>query len=344
MTNDLFIKVNAADDGARPLPPDTATWTSPSIWLTNQRGDGIPSAVVGQVNVVNVQVDSISPDPKTNVKVQVWVCDYTAGGVGPDSVLISGSAGGSTGKIGTTMTAVAAGAPGIARVEWTPDTADLINTGDPNSGHVCAGANVFVQGAAPEGSLKSSGFVDVVNNQHHAQRNLTVIRIGGLVNFTMGVVNPGLELARFHLQAAPVDPELVMGPLERETLLTAHFVDLLGAEEPVRVPLECMTEPLERTRLAGGGELILLGMPEPVPLRPATAPLDAQLVTAEGSDQHLTVEVEPGDRLPVTLRARLGDGDVGDVHGVELTQIDDNGNILGGARVLLVNTPNWVCP
>lgn len=340
MADELYIKVDANDDGTRPLPAGTVTWTSPSIWLTDAQGTGIPSARVNQQCWINVQVDTTTEEFKENAKVQVWVCDYTLGGVGPASVLKSGSAGTSAGRTGTV--ALVTGAKRVARVRWTPVDADLINTADPNSGHVCAGANVYVAGNAPEGAVMSAGFVDVLKNQHHAQRNLSVVKTAARMFFPTFITNPDPEPREFVLETAWLGPELGMGPVAQETLLTADFVELADAEELERPPLELMAEPWERTRLAAGGTLVLAGVPDRIELRPAQDPLEVAIITSRETGPRVRVEVPPGGRVPVTLAATIQGGDVGDVHAVELTQLDQDGNPSAGARVLVVNAPEWL--
>jgi hypothetical protein len=54
------------------------------------------------------------------------------------------------------------------------------------------------------------------------------------------------------------------------------------------------------------------------------------------------VEVPPGGQVPVTLVATIQGGDIGDVHAVELTQFDQDGSPAAGARVLVVNVPDWL--
>jgi hypothetical protein len=299
-------------------------------------------------------VDSKSTTAKVGVKVQVWVCDFTLGGVGPAAVLTSGSAGGASGRTGTVPTGVSSNAPGIAQVHWTPQDADLLNSPEANKGHLCVGANVYVEGTPPEGTIKTSGLLDVCNDQHHAWRNITVVKTIGLrvVEFSFRVVNPSEEVEEFALAVAELDRELAMGQLEQEQLLTAGFVDLRGGKGPNGdgdgegdggVRPGCLDEPLERKRLREGGELVLTGLEEPVPLRPAKEPArEVDVLAEDDRGRELKLPITPGDRVPVTLRAALGESEAGEVHTFDITQTAGDGRIIGGARVIAVAVPEFL--
>jgi hypothetical protein len=358
MAGDLYIKYQNGDDGTRPINPCTNFWASPSVWLSDSNGNGINEAKVGSDNIINVQVDSKSATAKSGVKVQVWVCDFTLGGVGPAAALISGSSGGPAGRTGSVSTGVSSNAPGIAQVHWTPiddpahGISDLINSPEPNKGHVCVGANVYVEGTAPEGTIKTSGLLDVCNDQHHAWKNITVVKTIGLrlVEFSFRVVNPSQEVEEFALAVAELDRELAMGQLEQEQLLTAGFVDLRGGKDPNGdgdgdgdIRPECLDEPLERKRLREGGELVLTGLEEPIPLRPAKDPARAvDVVAEEDRGRELKLPITPGDRVPVTLRAALGESEAGEVHTFDITQTAGDGRVIGGARVIAVAVPEFL--
>jgi hypothetical protein len=346
---DLYIKYQTGDDGTRPINPCTNFWASPSVWITDSSGNGLNEARVGQDNIINVQVDSKSATAKSGVKVQVWVCDFTLGGVGPAAVLVSGSAGGPSGRTGTVPTGVSSNAPGIAQVHWTPAEADLLNSPEPNKGHLCIGANAYFEGMPPEGVIRSSGLLDVCNDQHHGWKNITVIKTINLVEatFSFRVANPAVEVEEFLLTVEELDRELAMGQLEQEQLLTVGFVDLRGGKdgdggEGEEIPPGCLDEPLERKRLRDGGQLVLTGMEEPVPLRPAAYPArKIDIVGEEGGGGELKLQIVPGDRVPVTLQTTFEKAETGEVHTFDITQRDGKGRIIGGGRVIAVVVPDW---
>jgi hypothetical protein len=363
MPNVLYIKYQPGDNGTRPINPCTNFWNSPSVWLTDANGNGLNNqAVVGQDNVINVQVDSLSKDSLTGVKVQVWVDDFTLGGVGPDAVVIGGTFTAS-GVTSTVPTAVSSNAAGLAQIHWTPNDAYLINSPDPNQGHVCIGANTYVEGATPEGAIKTSGLLDVCGDQHHAWKNIAVIKTSrikkvDLAEFALRVVNVVPERAEFLVGVTELDRELAMGPLEKEQLLTAPFVDLVREPRPDQpgddgdngddggddgnIRPGCLDEPLERKRLRRGGQLVLTGVDKPIPLRPAPKPAaEFGVIGQGGGAKEVKLVIEPGDRIPLTLQANLA-GEPGDVHAFDITQTAGDGRIVGGARIVAVNVPGFL--
>ncbi|NRQ31928.1 hypothetical protein HII36_08755 [Nonomuraea sp. NN258] len=341
MANDLFVKYALSDTGKRPVPQGIHFWVTPSIWLTG--GIDLSTAKVGVRNTINVRVDSMSVEPKANVTVQVWVCDYTVGGIGPAAVLTSGSAGGNMGNA-VTLNGVSAGAPGTAQIAWTPVPADLINSNDPNSGHVCIAANVYVELGDVEGKPESFGFLDPAGNQHHAQRNIGLLRVPGggeEGSLTLRALNPGEEEQVFTLMVRELPPEEAFGPLEREQLLSSEVVRLMRDGHEIRPDGEPPDEPIERRMLREGGELALSGEfgREPIPLRPADGPVrHLDLISPGGSGPQHRIVIGPGERVPVTLLTAT-DGRPGEVRAFDVNQLDRRGGFLGGNRVLTVVVP-----
>jgi len=321
-------------------------YLSPSIWLTDQAGNGRLEATVGEVNLLHVQVDSLSPAPRLGVQVQAWVCDYTGGFIGPDAALPSSTTSTGAGLEIGVPTPVTNAAPGFAVLSWTPDEHDLINHADPSRGHVCVAANVHVTFPLPvEGSRLTAGRLDVPNDRHHAWKNITVVKTQGVriaVPFRVG--NPGPEPAEFVLQAFQLDRETAMGPFEQEHLLMDRCVDLVdGGPPPDPVPAACQKEPLERTRLAEGGRLVLRGLPETVLLRPARRRARVLLATADSADDKVPVAIRPGQQVPVALTVE-GEQEIGGVHTIDVQQLDArNGLVVGGGRVVVVQAPEWFC-
>jgi hypothetical protein len=360
MADALYIKYQPGDNGTRPINPCTNFWNSPSIWLTDANGNGLNNqAAVGQDNVINVQVDSLANVALTAVKVQVWVDDFTLGGVGPDAVVVNGTITPS-GLTSTVPTAVSSNAAGIAQIHWTPNDAYLINSPLPNQGHVCVGANTYVEGASPEGAIKTSGLLDVCGNQHHGWKNIAVIKTtmlqkAQLARFALRVVNVGPERGEFRVGVTELGPELAMGPLEKEQLLTAPFVDLVrtprtaedenGSDDEndsQNIRPGCLDEPLERKRLRQGGQLVLTGLEKPIQLRPAaTSATELAVIGQAGRGKEVKLIIEPGDRVPLTFQATIA-GEPGEVHAFDITQTAGDGRILGGARIIAVTVPRWL--
>ncbi|MFE5720445.1 hypothetical protein [Streptomyces erythrochromogenes] len=342
---DLYIKYTTGDDGSQEIPAGAVFWASPSIWLTDTSGASIPQAKVGVDNWVHVQVDSMNSEVRDNVKVQAWVCDYTPGFIGPDSA--RPSSGGANGRTGSISTGVSKTAPGVAKVVWRPLDTDLINGPNIDTGHLCVGANVFVETLpAPEGARLSSGKLDVISNRHHGWLNITVVRNSPrIAPLAFRLTNPGTEPERFVLRAWELDGESAMGQVEQEHLLMAGFVDLTDCgPEPPLVPAACQREPHERTRLAKGGRLVLRGLPEPVPLRPAESEARFEIRTAAEGCDPTTVEVDirPGQHVPALFVVN-SEGEPGEVHTFDIVQETQDGVVIGGARVITVDVPEWHC-
>ncbi|MEV8630893.1 hypothetical protein AB0395_04480 [Streptosporangium sp. NPDC051023] len=343
----LYVKYAAGDDGTDVIPSGAAFWASPSIWITDTAGNSIPNAQVGVDNWVHVQVDSTSTDSYTGVKVQTWVCDYTAGFIGPDAA--RPSSGGANGRTATVGTAVTKSSPGTMHVVWRPTTADLINGPNPNEGHLCVGANVYVETLpGPEGARLSSGRLDVINNRHHGWKNITVVaKTPRLAPLAFRLTNLGPEPENFQVRAWELDQGEGIGSLQQEHLLTQHFVDLVDGEpRPDPVPALCQTEPPERRWLAQGGRLVLRGVPERTELRPAQHRAEFTIRTAdqgcEEPGEHARLQIRPGELAPVIFV--LGcDGEPGEVHTIDITQQTADGVVLGGARLIAVHVPEWHC-
>lgn len=360
----LYVKYKDTDDGTQVIPEGVPFWTSPSVWLTGPGGESKANgpddttAYAGE-NWVHVQVDSTSTTDYEGIGVQVWVCDYTMGFIGPDSARPSVK--GATGKLGSIHTAVHKGTPGTMHVSWTPDADDLINSPNPGQGHECVAVNVYYENLpAPEGARMSTGRLDVINNRHHAQCNLTILdKSRPAQMIAMRLTSAGVEAEDFEVRAWELDREGGIGALEQEKLLARCSVDLVGGEpKPPLVPPGCQTEPLERTWLRGGGQLVLTGLPEPAEIRVAGHDAEFTVLTdrsceggeEEGAEQQSRgsgggrggagLTVNPGELAPVLLRLDC-DGDAGEVHTIDVVQRSDDGVVLGGARLVVLHVPEW---
>lgn len=313
MPDDLFIKYKTGDTGARPTTAGEPVHLSPSITLSG--GINATTAKIGVVNTINVQVDSKQTDPgqgKINVKVQVWVCDFNLG-VGPAAALLSNSSNGASGFTDTVDTTVYAGAPGLAQVNWTPVPADLINKYDPNTGHVCIGANVYVEGTAPEGAIKSFGTLDPFGNQHHAQKNIAVVQVaaGGMKALPFRVINDQRDPMDYQVEVAELDPRQVFDPVQLEALATYQFVEV-KVGPTITIPGGSTLETLEpgtqwELGRLGVGRLGLVVSPETevetaqTRLVQAAEPFERQLLRA-GAELYLSPAALQYDE-PVPLRA-----------------------------------------
>lgn len=310
----LYVKYKAdspgsVDDGTAPVPPTAAPWATPDIWLTDALGNtqttatGDPAAYVGANNYVHVTVNSTVDADYDGVQAQAWVCDYT-GGIGPATSRPSSFY--AAGLKTTVPDPVSKSTPRVAKFTWKAQAGDDTT----NGGHLCVGVNLyFEQAPGPDGAQVTSGLLDVFNNRHHAQRNITVLPASQhLKSLVLRLANGGAEPADFEARAWELDREDGIGAVEQELLLAQCFVDLAdGDPRPPRVPADCQTEPLERAWLRGGGRLVLTGLPEPAEIRPAGH--DARFTVR--TNRHCEGGEGRGDGGVHLRGARDGDGDGG---------------------------------
>jgi hypothetical protein len=338
----LFIKYRQDDTGIRPIKPCADFWVSPSLWLTG--GLDATTAKVGVVNTIHAVVDNMTDAPqKTGVRVQVWVCNFTIG-VGPAAVTPS-SPGGASGSI-RTIGAVDAGAGGEVTVDWTPTEDDLINSSDPNSGHVCLGANSFtLTDAAPEGAqwTAQSGFLDICGNQHHAQKNIAVRKVvpGIKTVFHLKLANPELETRRFVVRVREVVQHEQLGLGEREHLLSGALVEPIGLrpEELEQIKAETHGEPFERAWLRAGARLKLANVEREV--QPAARPVaELELVTDDGHGTDLEITMAGRTLKPVAVEVVVAkDTPFGTVNVIDVTQSNRADQLVGGTRLMTVSVP-----
>jgi hypothetical protein len=345
MPDSLFIKYKPTDTGARPIPScgsGEIPWLSTAI-------DIVPGpAQVGVACQIRVRVDSKTVSfPGGAVKVQVWVCDYT-GGVGPstatappyDPVSGDASSGGPTIVAGTVTPGAPPGAQTVA-VPWTPKATELRNPRPDGSFHMCVAANVFsddpvagIDGA----SLGVGQFLNLCGNQHHAQKNLSILPAaapggGGMFPFMLGI--GAEEDAIFELEAREV---------RRERFELAELKDL-AALVFVELPEGFDLATLEKLH-ASGEEVELLLAGERARVHEARGPAGPFELEAPGQKGHrVKVEVPAGRPQTVRLRVRLGKEDEpGAVHAFDIVQRfasgKHEGRLAGGARALLVFAPN----
>jgi hypothetical protein len=340
----LFIKYQPGDTGVRPINPCTGYWASPSLWLTG--GIDAGTAKVGVVNTIHAVVDNMaSGQQKTGVKVQVWVCNFTIG-VGPGAVTPSspGGASGSTRTIGT----IAAGASGEQTIDWTPTEDDLINSNDPNSGHVCLGANCYTQtDAAPEGAqwTPMSGFLNICGDQHHAQKNIQVRLVvpGIMVTFFFLTANAALETDVFNVATRELVELEHLGLPEREHLLGGQMVQPAGLEpdELERIRTETRGQPVERAWLRAGARMKLANLDRDVFLHPTKLPAqELRLVSDELRGTDLDLELDGFTRRPTALEVVVPrNTPFGAVNVFDVVQTNRRGRLVGGARLMTIAVP-----
>ena len=368
----LLIRDSGADTGARPFAngDNEPYWNSPSINLfingANQNG----LAKVGAQNAVVVTVTNISQAPLSDVSVEVWVCDFTMG-VSPSTSLNSSNPGGAP------MTGFFAGplAPAashdITAGPWTPVAADATL----NGGHVCIAANCFADNDG--GPLASEGNAfKFLCDSHHGQRNIHVAAVAPQMhkfNFRMRVSNPNPRLTKVthvqiqHLQGlrAVADglrsqlltmPGVVFGTVKPGVNVTGQRGQLIK-REMIQVAathlatasvtghdmLHLTPEALKTVGLATSRNQFFLQTDEHsyVPLAfsnvlPKSFAIQAPRIRA---GQLLDFNLREGQSAVMDVDVVLAAGaKPGDMHAFDLTQLSPHGDVLGGARIVLVVT------
>ena len=344
---DVFINPTGLQ---RPVPNPPGWWNSSSIWFT-ERDDASATVTkprIGQDVDIRVQVDADAggapPTVSTDITVQAWLSDWTSGGIGPAAVPSGGSTQGAGVK--NTLGLIPTVPPSSARVaviRWTPQPNDFKNVNPTTKeAHMCIAANAYLDVGPGEGTELSTGYIDPVNERHHAQKNIELLpALTGGGEGIMFAANPGDEEARFRILVEPVRGPL--GQVERELLLAHPFIQRVGGKpfDPEQLQGKgVLAGPVERFELERGGELALRRGKKK--LHKSKKGLGRVLIRVgddEGKQVKLTIPPTKSaeERVPVEFQLELADpSDIGSVEAVDLLQVDDRKRVVGGVRLLLV--------
>jgi len=352
---DVSDVVVAGSNGvSRPAKNPPGPWFSPSIWFTKQDGTTLPGGKprVGQSCNIRVRVDVNGPfmpgqQVSPNVTVQVWVCDFMLGAPGPASVPPGGSTAGGLQQLGPLEDTVPTSSARVAVFDWQPQQGDFRNVVDDEA-HMCIGANAYLEsnGTPVEGAKVTAGGLDIWNNPHHAQKNISILpAINAKADVLIGVINEAEFEEEFLITAE--FPRRRLGLPEMEALLAMPFVQRVGGrrfdagEFLKRLDGGIPDAPLERFALERGGDLVL-GLDE-TPLHRPRAGLAFPELEFEGqAGEQLEVVLPPLEqkRGPQFFNARLNFKDADDfgaVQAIDFVQRRRDGTELGGARFVFVN-------
>ncbi len=348
---DLFIKMDPSDTGSRAAGFGCAlypSWVSPSLWVdapatATSHNFGSGSTKVG------VQVSNITQVwPGDRIWVQAWVVDPTtrasASGLHQSTQFNSENPANKRQTL-TTQPANAGEDWVKAEFNWHPSAADIA------TGHLCIMANVWSE--TPEGvALLKPDAVNPCADQHHAQANVNVIPVGmmkrqpfpGRFNFFVPGPDARVTTEETLVRAVPVPEELRMSPVIQEHLLRNAFVDLVGGEEMAGGvdPDCCLTEPLERIRLRGGGRLVLAHSDGRAELHPAREPFEELRIVGEEEvfdDGRLILR--PDASIPLRLEGQIPEEGPGAVHEVDVVETLPDGTVVGGIRVVFLVGFDW---
>lgn len=295
MADRLWIRYATNDDtGARPA--QGVTWLSPSLNPSTQPKVDVATTIV-------VVVDAAQP--VSNVSLQVWAARF-----GAVPLTYAASTGGNGGRVRTGLASTPSGTRHIIEqaIAWTPLDGDASTA----EYHMCLQANCWIPGVegAQQGVGGAMPAIDIVNNRHHAQHNITVLARNSPIELDVDYGNNREQGEHVTLEAVVVD-DLLLGPGEIGRLHAFHGhgpgPKQGGDKDKDRLPWK-----------TGKG-------------RPRSLELHGQGKSAK----KLKLDLEAGEHGAVRLSADFEDDDEG-LYAIDFIQRDGNGAVMGGARVLTV--------
>jgi hypothetical protein len=340
------------------IPPPSAgnpIWLNDNIWLDVQGGpqntgeaEGTPPLQPGGLfgtrdNLIGVHVerDEGGVDPNV-VRMQAFVSNPSVGVGVSNGNLVSG--GGANGLQSSLPANTDFATQQTVHMDWYPTDAEVA----VNGGHICIAANVYDTGG--DGAPLTAGAF-TLSDQHMAQRNIHLIigpaRLTEALLLPLSFYVPEAELLpadakEVLVRVDSVDKELVLTSVIREQLLATDLVTLVGGKPTPEadVPGVCLSEPRERIRLRGGGELVLADQEAPIhpsKHRPPKVVL-GDYERPDGREASLQVSPRRGRPTPVTARFEfVPDKDPGGVHEFDIVCEAGDGELAGGLRVVLVS-------
>jgi hypothetical protein len=194
----------------RPIEPCTNFWSSPDLWITG--GVDRTTAREGAEIVINVRVTNGGSQPLSDINVEAWVCDYTAGALPTGQIVPPGrTTGFAPGPLNQGQSTVIRCAP-----TWVPTHAQAVM----NGGHLCLAANVWSDSPADGVELPATGTILPCCNTHHAQRNIALVALTEMrIKQGMRLWGAGgQEGQEVLLEFFPVTDEKLFGEGERDLI------------------------------------------------------------------------------------------------------------------------------
>jgi hypothetical protein len=350
----LLIAYSSADDGHRALAPGTAYWESPNIRLAlttevpalkdPANWDIAPYAGWnGQVDVnstytlmVRVRnTDTVNELARINL--QGWVSNYTAGGVGPGSVIFqdptmpAGMQGPPVSFTGVNLGTLPAANPAdpndyasmlvvVSGQTWTPNTNQIT----VNGGHVCVAVNVYAEQTTGETSTPGDGqgllssFLDPSCDRRYGQRNIQIVVVpaGHIVRMATELFVPVTD--RCPLNALVGIRRVELG------------VEKGGVLQPVP----------ELVNAAGQQGIEVLRPPQGDPLAHVQIGHDGSYGEDEDRDKdRAKVSLKPGQRTNLTVTLNAQKQRPGDAYAFDLITTDTaTKQVFGAARAYVLVT------
>ena len=297
----LYIKRHVLDDGTEPLPAGLESWLSPDIVVIKPDGTRGAEAVAGDINQVEVTVTNDGGINAVDAYVEAFVADPSVGFTPATATLIGG---GFLTIPGYTRQAIA--------FSWVPPLSE--------AGHRCLAARVNL--TIPLDGYYDGTVFDVRNDRHVAQRNISVVALGTnqMMMFSFRIINPKSAKQRFAVQVRQVtDPRRLrsIGQALGSGLLQFSGRELTGFGMQMRkAPKEDRDADPARERLAAA----TVGAAERAIPRQRAFRLD--MTPNEVRTCELVVAREPGASL-------------GDLHVLEVVQVDGKQQAVGGLTVVV---------
>lgn len=306
----LYIRDHPADDGSVPLPAGLPHWLSPDITVIRPGGARGDEAVVGQVNQVEVIVTNDCGVAAMDVFVDAFVADPGTAFTPATATLVGGGF----------LTVPSYGTAAIA-FPWVPGAAQ--------AGHRCllARASLLI----PPDTYADGTIFDVRGDRHVAQRNISVVALAAAENdlkFAFAIVNPFLEPMAVLVRADEV----------REEWQLAHVRDSLGCQFA-----QFGETPLREIGVALGPDRAVVDRLEAIVARLEEARPLARMGRITNAFVHarradLELRLDPGEvRQGVLYIERNRETRRGDLHVVEVRQLRDGEELVGGLTVVVVH-------
>jgi hypothetical protein len=130
----------------------------------------------------------------------------------------------------------------------------------------------------------------------------------------------------------------------KEQLLASPLIELVGAKPVPEASMQarCLTEPIERTMLRGGGELVLAKSEKKTPVFASDRELREIRILAGGTAHaEQIVKPRPGAIVPMVAEIELPEDRLGAVHEFDITETTTGGQVVGGIRVVVVRGHHW---
>lgn len=371
----LLIKDQATDTGVRPFADgdNEPYYLSPSINLVGGVDQG--TAKVGAANTIDVTVKNISTDAISDITIEVWVCDFTMG-VSPASSLNSANPGGApligffAGPLQPNAEQVIP-----TESAWTPTGADAALNGghvciaancfsDSDGAPLAAENNAFKFLCDSHHAQRNIHIAQVSPGMHRFHFNMRVAnanpRLGAITHVQIQHVvgqRAFTDAIRGQLLATPgvvfgaVKPQVQVTGLRSQTinremiLAETKLAPAITATEhavSVQHQLTHLTPAaVARVGIAATRKQFFLQVDQHnfVPLAFSSVLPKSFAIEAQGAGVGNLLQFNLKEHQTTTMAVDVElspQARPGDMHAFDLTQHSPHGDVIGGARIVLI--------